>query len=59
MSINNATPEMWDALRMEHPPIENNPLTNALKSYAAEAEKEEEERAATTTTPRRRHGRLS
>ena len=43
MSINNATPEMWDALRMEHPPIENNPLTNALKSYAAEAEKEEED----------------
>jgi hypothetical protein len=28
---------------MEHPPIENNPLTNALKSYAAEAEKEEED----------------
>ena len=43
MSINNATPEMWDALRMEHPPIENNLLTNALKSYAAEAEKEEED----------------
>ena len=54
MSINNATPEMWDALRMEHPPIENNPLTNALKSYAAEAEKElkEEEEEDMVGSPR-------
>ena len=43
MSINDATPEMWDALRKKHPPIENNPLTNALNSYAAEAEKEAED----------------
>jgi hypothetical protein len=40
MSINSATPEMWDALRKKHSPIENNPLTNALNSYAAEAEEE-------------------
>jgi hypothetical protein len=40
MSINDATPEMWDALRKKHPPIE---LTNALNSYAAEAEKEAED----------------
>jgi uncharacterized coiled-coil protein SlyX len=43
MSINNTTAEMWDALRKKHSPIENNPLTNALKSYAAEAEKEAED----------------
>jgi hypothetical protein len=43
MSINNTTAEMWDALRKKHPPIANNPLTNALKSYAAEAEKEAED----------------
>jgi len=43
MSINSATPEMWDALRKKHSPIENNPLTNALNSYAAEAEKEAED----------------
>ena len=40
MSINNTTAEMWDALRKKHSPIENNPLTNALNSYAAEAEEE-------------------
>ena len=40
MSINSTTPEMWDALRKKHSPIE---LTNALKSYAAEAEKEAED----------------
>jgi len=40
MSINSATPEMWDALRKKHSPIE---LTNALNSYAAEAEKEAED----------------
>jgi hypothetical protein len=40
MSINSTTPEMWDALRKKHSPIENNPLTNALNSYAAEAEEE-------------------
>ena len=39
MSINNTTAEMWDALRKKHSPIENNPLTNALKSYAAEEER--------------------
>jgi len=43
MSINSTTPEMWDALRKKHSPIENNPLTNALNSYAAEAEKEAED----------------
>lgn len=43
MSINSATPEMWDALRKKHSPIENNLLTNALNSYAAEAEKEAED----------------
>jgi len=43
MSINNTTAEMWDALRKKHSPIENNPLTNALNSYAAEAEKEAED----------------
>ena len=43
MSINNTTAEMWDALRKKHSPIENSPLTNALKSYAAEAEKEAED----------------
>ena len=43
MSINNTTSEMWDALRKKHSPIENNPLTNALNSYAAEAEKEAED----------------
>ena len=40
MSINSTTPEMWDALRKKHSPIENNLLTNALNSYAAEAEEE-------------------
>jgi hypothetical protein len=40
MSINSTTPEMWDALRKKHSPIE---LTNALNSYAAEAEKEAED----------------
>ena len=39
MSINNTTAEMWDALRKKHSPIENNPLTNALNSYAAEEER--------------------
>ena len=39
MGINNTTAEMWDALRKKHSPIE---LTNALNSYAAEAEKEAE-----------------
>ena len=39
MSINSTTPEMWDALRKKHSPIENNPLTNALNSYAAEEER--------------------
>ena len=43
MSINNTTAEMWDALRKKHSPIENNPLTNALNSYAAEAEAEKED----------------
>ena len=43
MSINNTTAEMWDALRKKHSPIENNLLTNALNSYAAEAEKEAED----------------
>ena len=43
MGINNTTAEMWDALRKKHSPIENNPLTNALNSYAAEAEKEAED----------------
>jgi len=43
MSINSTTPEMWDALRKKHSPIENNLLTNALNSYAAEAEKEAED----------------
>jgi hypothetical protein len=43
MSINSTTPEMWDALRKKHLPIENNLLTNALNSYAAEAEKEAED----------------
>ena len=43
MSINSTTPEMWDALRKKHSPIENNLLANALNSYAAEAEKEAED----------------
>ena len=43
MSINSTTPEMWDALRKKHSPIENNLLTSALNSYAAEAEKEAED----------------
>ena len=43
MSINNTTAEMWDALRKKHSPIENNPLTNALNSYAAAAEAEKED----------------
>ena len=46
MSINNTTAEMWDALRKKHSPIENNPLTNALNSYAAAAEKEAEDMVA-------------
>ena len=46
MSINNTTAEMWDALRKKHSPIENNPLTNALNSYAAEAEAEAEKEDA-------------
>ena len=40
MGINSTTPEMWDALRKKHAPIE---LTNALNNYAAEAEKEAED----------------
>lgn len=43
MSINSATPEMWDALRKQYAPIDNNLLTNALNNYAAEAEKEAED----------------
>ena len=52
MGINSTTPEMWDALRKKHAPIE---LTNALNNYAAEAEKEAEDMV---TAPRQAGRRL-